>query len=115
MCRDERNPKSKSRNPKEARKPKAESRSLFPNRAISLSPGSCHSFGLRISDFGFPQHMRYLVKARVKAGRERDLLRAINARTLGRGSVAGDEYLYDMEQARVSEDGAAHWVETCFC
>ena len=59
--------------------------------------------------------MRYLVKARVKPGQKPALLQAIKSRTLGRGSVAGDEYLYDMEQARVSEDGTAHWVETCFC
>jgi hypothetical protein len=59
--------------------------------------------------------MRYLVRARVKPGRERALLRAIQDGTLGRGSIAGDEYLHDMRQARVVEDGAAHWVETCFC
>jgi hypothetical protein len=59
--------------------------------------------------------MRYLVKARVKPGRERALLQAIRDGSLGRGSVAGDEYQYDMEQARVGEDGTAHWVETCFC
>jgi hypothetical protein len=59
--------------------------------------------------------MRYLVKARVKAGCERGLLKAIKAGTLGKGSVAGDEYLYDMEQARVGQDSVAHWVETCFC
>lgn len=59
--------------------------------------------------------MRYLVKARVKPGRQSDLLRAIEDGSLGRGSVAGDEYQYDMQQARVSPDGTAHWVETCFC
>ncbi|HET7625935.1 MAG TPA: hypothetical protein VFM25_11795 [Verrucomicrobiae bacterium] len=59
--------------------------------------------------------MRYLVKARVKPGREKALLDAIRDGSLGRGSVAGDEYLYDMEQARLAKDGAAHWVETCFC
>jgi hypothetical protein len=59
--------------------------------------------------------MRYLVKARVKEGREKQLLEAIQAGTLGKGSVACDEYLYDMEQARVAEDGTAHWVETCYC
>jgi hypothetical protein len=59
--------------------------------------------------------MRYLVKARVKRGKESALSLAIENKTLGRGSVAGDEYLYDMEQARVGEDGIAHWVETCFC
>jgi len=59
--------------------------------------------------------MRYLVKARVKAGSEKGLIKAIEAGTLGKGSVAGDEYLYDMEQARVGQDGTAHWVETCYC
>ena len=59
--------------------------------------------------------MRYLVKARVKAGKQAALLRAIEDQTLGRGSIAGDEYIYDMEQARVAADGTARWVETCFC
>ena len=60
--------------------------------------------------------MRYLVKARVRRGREQALLRAIEDGTLGQGSVAGDEYLANMEQARVEgEGGVAHWVETCFC
>src|SRR5690349_12545895 len=59
--------------------------------------------------------MRYLVKARVKPGREEALLKAIDAETLGRGSVAGDEYLHDMQQARVDQNGVARWVETCFC
>jgi|SRR5580704_1069904 hypothetical protein len=68
-----------------------------------------------IPDYIGRRIMRYLVKARVKAGRERALLQAIKDGTLGKGSVAGDEYLYDMEQARVAGDGTAHWVETCFC
>ena len=59
--------------------------------------------------------MRYLVKAKVKPGQEADLLQAIKDKTLGQGSIAEDEYLYDMEQARRAEDGTAHWVETCFC
>jgi hypothetical protein len=59
--------------------------------------------------------MRYLVKARVKAGRESALLHSITGRTLGKGSVAGDEYLYDMERARIDQRGQACWVETCFC
>ena len=59
--------------------------------------------------------MRYLVKARLKPGREKALLKAVENGTLGAGSVAGDEYLHNMQQARVTEDGAAHWVETCFC
>jgi hypothetical protein len=59
--------------------------------------------------------MRYLVKARVKPGKEKALLGAIRDGSLGRGSIAGDEYVYDMEQARFGDDGIAHWVETCFC
>jgi len=58
--------------------------------------------------------MRYLVKARVKAGEERALLQAITDGTLGEGSVAGDEYLHNMQQARLT-GGAAEWVEVCFC
>ena len=59
--------------------------------------------------------MRYLVKAKVKEGKQGTLLRAIEDETLGRGSIAGDEYRYDMEQARIARDGTARWVETCFC
>jgi len=42
--------------------------------------------------------MRYLVAAHVKPGKAPALARAIDQGTLGRGSVAGDEYLDDMEQ-----------------
>jgi hypothetical protein len=59
--------------------------------------------------------MRYLVTARVRPGREAALLRAIEEGTLGRGSVAGGEYAGDMARARRTGDGAARWVEVCFC
>ena len=59
--------------------------------------------------------MKYLVTARVKPGQRRPLARAIAQGTLGRGSVAGDEYLHDMAQARQLDDGRVVWVETCFC
>jgi hypothetical protein len=59
--------------------------------------------------------MRYLVKARVKAGCEKRLLQSVADGSLGRGSVAGDEYIYDLQHARLGDDGVAHWVETCFC
>jgi len=59
--------------------------------------------------------MRYLVKARVKPGRESALVRAIEDKTLGQGSIAGDEYLWDMEQARVDAAHTVTWVEVCFC
>jgi len=59
--------------------------------------------------------MRYLVRARVKAGGERSLLQAIERGTLGRGSVAGGEYLRNMREARLCPDGTARWVEVCYC
>jgi hypothetical protein len=59
--------------------------------------------------------MRYLVTARVKPGKEADLLRAIEDGTLGTGSVAGDEYVRNMRDARLFDDGKAKWVEICFC
>ncbi len=59
--------------------------------------------------------MRYLVRARVKPGRERALLSAIENGTLGRGSVAGDEYLRNMGEARLCKDQTVRWVEICFC
>jgi hypothetical protein len=59
--------------------------------------------------------MRYLVTARVKQSRREALKRAIDDGTLGRGSIAGDEYLRNMTEARELEDGRVKWVETCFC
>jgi hypothetical protein len=59
--------------------------------------------------------LRYLVKARVKPDRARQLLKAIQNATLGKGSVAGGEYLRDMQNARVLDDGTTRWVEICFC
>ena len=59
--------------------------------------------------------MRYLVRARIKPGREQALLAAIEQGTLGAGSVAGDEYLHNMREARLFDDGSARWVEVCFC
>ena len=59
--------------------------------------------------------MRYLVKAKLKSSKKRPLIRAINNASLGRGSVAGDEYLHNMREARLDKSGTAIWVETCFC
>src|SRR5476649_2737957 len=59
--------------------------------------------------------MRYLVTARVKPGKEAALAKAIDNGTLGRGSVAGDEYDRNMNDARVHDDGRVQWVEVCYC
>src|SRR5438094_10315818 len=59
--------------------------------------------------------MRYLVTARVHPGKRAALDRAIDTKTLGRGSVAGGEYLRNMAEARQLPDGRVKWVETCFC
>src|SRR4051794_27503752 len=58
--------------------------------------------------------MRYLVTARVKQGRERELLAAIDNGTLGEGSVAEGEYVRNMREARIEQD-RARWVEVCYC
>jgi hypothetical protein len=59
--------------------------------------------------------VRYLVTARVKPGHRPALDKAIDNGTLGAGSVAGDEYLHNMSEARALPDGTVKWVETCFC
>lgn len=59
--------------------------------------------------------MRYLVRARVKPGREADLLKAIADESLGQGSVAEGEYLRNMQDARLYPDLTARWVEVCYC
>jgi hypothetical protein len=59
--------------------------------------------------------MRYLITARLKSGMARRLARAIDTRTLGAGSIAGGEYLRNMEAARALPDGRVKWVEVCYC
>ena len=59
--------------------------------------------------------MRYLVTARVKPGRAEALEHAIVDGSLGRGSVAGDEYFRNMDAARQMDDGRVQWVEVCYC
>jgi hypothetical protein len=59
--------------------------------------------------------MRYLVRARVKPSLEKALLRTIENGSLGLGSVAGGEYLRNMAEARLCDDGTVRWVEICFC
>ena len=58
--------------------------------------------------------MRYLVKAKLKDDKSNALLQSIADGTLGTGSIAGEEYIYNMSEARLN-DGIATWVETCFC
>jgi hypothetical protein len=59
--------------------------------------------------------MRYLVTARVKKDRAAALAEAVDRGTLGRGSVAGDEYVRNMNDARAHDDGRVQWVEVCYC
>jgi len=59
--------------------------------------------------------MRYLVTARVKPGKSAALAEAIDDGTLGSGSIAGDEYVRNMGDARQHDDGRVQWVEVCFC
>ena len=59
--------------------------------------------------------MRYLVKAKLKPGREKALLQAIEDGTLGAGSVAVGEHLRNMARARRCHDGTNRWVEVCYC
>jgi hypothetical protein len=59
--------------------------------------------------------VKYLVRARVKPGLETSLLKAVDDRTLGRGSVAAGEYLRNMADARLCSDGTVRWVEVCYC
>jgi hypothetical protein len=59
--------------------------------------------------------MRYLVTARIRPGKENDLLDAIEKETLGKGSVAEGEYLRNMTEARLVDQGKVKWVEVCFC
>ena len=59
--------------------------------------------------------MRYLVRARVKSGREHALLDAIENGSLGEGSVAEGEYLRNMRDARLCADRTVRWVEVCYC
>jgi len=59
--------------------------------------------------------MRYLVTARVKPGHDEPLRDAIADGTLGRGSVAGHEYIRNMHAARRDDEGRVRWVEVCFC
>ncbi len=55
------------------------------------------------------------MRARVKPGRKRALLDAIERETLGQGSVAEGEYLRNMGEARLCADETARWVEICYC
>src|SRR6267143_1177247 len=60
------------------------SRNVAHNR---LTPSLCKAGSFQ------EKHMRYLITARVKPGRKQALVRSIRERTLGAGSIAGDEYL----------------------
>ena len=51
----------------------------------------------------------------MKPDRRQALLEAIEAESLGQGSVAEGEYLRNMRDARLFADQTARWVEVCYC
>ena len=51
----------------------------------------------------------------MKDGQAGALGRAIDDGTLGEGSIAGGEYLRNMDEARQLDDGRVQWVEVCYC
>lgn len=59
--------------------------------------------------------MKYLVKAKLIPSRTQALLDAVANNTLGMGSVAFGEYVDNMQQARLLDDGSCCWLEVCFC
>lgn len=59
--------------------------------------------------------MKYIVKAKVRESSRPELMQAIANETLGTGSVAFGEYVKNMQQARVLDDGTVCWMEVCFC
>jgi len=58
--------------------------------------------------------MRYLVRARVKPGKEARVGSRHREPDAGARSVAGDEYLRNMTDARIRSDGSIRWVEGVF-
>ena len=59
--------------------------------------------------------MRYLVRARVKRGKEEALLGAVETGALGRGSIAHGEFLRCMAEARLTGESQVRWLEVCYC
>ena len=59
--------------------------------------------------------MRYLVRARLKPGREEALIEAIDSGELGRGSIAYPGYVRCMGEARLTGEGQVRWLEVCYC
>ena len=59
--------------------------------------------------------MRYLVRGRVKSGKKKALLEAVETGALGRGSIAHDEFLRCMGEARLTPEGQVRWLEVCYC
>ena len=70
----------------------------------------CHAHSRATIDL-----VRYLVTARLKNECRDALVHAIEDGTLGAGSIAGDEYLRNMDEARQLDDGRVQWVEVCYC
>ena len=59
--------------------------------------------------------MRYLIKAKLKKNKEKSLLKAINKKSLGYGSIAYPTYIKCMKNARILDNGEIIWIEVCYC
>lgn len=65
----------------------------------------------------YPAIKRYHVRIRLKEGRVGRSGKRLSIAVwgLGRGSVAGGEYLRNIGQARLMPDDNVEWVEVCYC
>jgi hypothetical protein len=52
-----------------------------------------------------PSTICYIVNTRVKARQENPLMQAIAGGSLSRSLIACDEYIYDLQLARIGDDG----------
>lgn len=59
--------------------------------------------------------MKYLVRGKLIESRKSVLLEEVKSGTLGTGSVAFGEYVKNMRNSRLLDDGTVCWVEICFC
>ncbi len=59
--------------------------------------------------------MVYSVRAKLVAEWSEEFYRKLTDGTIERQRPDGSEIVSSMERARIAEDGAVRWTETCFC